>query len=283
MKSGQILIIVLLIVVVTLAVGLSVASRNITNLRTSTQTERSQRAFSAAEGGVEDVLSRLSQVANLISVGTPTPGCSVTSTTTATCNVIVGDLQANVNVQAKKEYEATLTTGEVAQIDLRTYGGNVYIEWAKNNTDEANSPASLELTFVCSPGALNCIDVQNITSASGYKQRRYYYPGDSSRTDEQLTGAMPVCPSGSTEFKCKTATLSLGGTNVLFVRVKPFWKDTTVKVSGDSGFPVQIYEVNSLASTTEGITRKVVVQRTALPTLPAAFDYALFSEDPISK
>ncbi len=59
-KSGQILILVLLIVVVALAVGLSVASRNITNLRSSTQTEQSQRAFTAAEGGVEDVLSRLS-------------------------------------------------------------------------------------------------------------------------------------------------------------------------------------------------------------------------------
>ena len=51
MKQGQILILVLLVVVVILAIGLSVASRNITNLRTSTQTENSQKAFSAAEGG----------------------------------------------------------------------------------------------------------------------------------------------------------------------------------------------------------------------------------------
>ena len=68
-KSGQILILILLIVVVALAVGLSVASRNITNLRTSTQAEHSQRALSAAEGGIEDVLSRLSTVASQVPVG----------------------------------------------------------------------------------------------------------------------------------------------------------------------------------------------------------------------
>ena len=57
-KPGQVLILVLLVVVVALAVGLSVASRNITNVRTSTQTEESQKAFSAAEAGIESILSQ---------------------------------------------------------------------------------------------------------------------------------------------------------------------------------------------------------------------------------
>ncbi|MBI2012420.1 hypothetical protein HYS90_00655, partial [Candidatus Curtissbacteria bacterium] len=60
--------------------------------------------------------------------------------------------------------------------------------------------------------------------------------------------------------------------------------NATVRVSGSgTGLPVQIYEVSSLASTPEGISRKVQVTRTVLPTLPAAFDYALFSEGPIQK
>lgn len=42
--------------VVALTVGLSVASRSITNLRTTTEQEQSQRAFSAAEAGIERVL-----------------------------------------------------------------------------------------------------------------------------------------------------------------------------------------------------------------------------------
>src|SRR3989338_3404772 len=96
-RRGQILILVLLIVVVALAVGLSVASRNITNLRTSTQTEQSQRAFSAAEGGVEDVLSKLSTIANDINVGSSNSGCAVAGNQ-AICSVPVGEITANVNV-----------------------------------------------------------------------------------------------------------------------------------------------------------------------------------------
>src|SRR3972149_6444629 len=103
MKQGQILILVLLAVVVILAVGLSVASRNITNLRTSTQTEQSQRAFSAAEGGVEDVLSRLSTIAQSPSIAT---GVDVP--------VTVGDITANVNVKASSVYEAVVEEGTVA-------------------------------------------------------------------------------------------------------------------------------------------------------------------------
>src|SRR3989344_2427210 len=114
MKSGQILILVLLIVVVSLAVGLSVASRNLTNLRISTQTEESQRAFSAAEGGVEDVLSRLNAISAdsrvLDSAGYTLP------------LIRVGDeIDATVNVKGKIIYKSTVELGKVAQVDLRTY------------------------------------------------------------------------------------------------------------------------------------------------------------------
>src|SRR5581483_11095277 len=55
-EHGQILLIVVLAMVVFLTVGLSVVSRSITNLRTSVDEENSQRAFSAAEAGVEQAL-----------------------------------------------------------------------------------------------------------------------------------------------------------------------------------------------------------------------------------
>ena len=55
-QSGQILLIVVLVMVVSLTVGLSLASRSIINLRTAQEDESSQRAFSAAEAGVEQAL-----------------------------------------------------------------------------------------------------------------------------------------------------------------------------------------------------------------------------------
>jgi len=51
-QSGQALLIVILVMVIALTVGLSVAVRTTTNIRTASEDENSQRAFSAAEAGV---------------------------------------------------------------------------------------------------------------------------------------------------------------------------------------------------------------------------------------
>src|SRR3990172_6222669 len=119
-RHGQILILVLLIVVVALAVGLSIASRNITNLRTSTQTAQSQRSFSAAEGGVEDVLSQLTSISAFIAnpTGPSVPGCSV-SGSQANCSVAVGDITATVNVTALPGFDSVIELGDVGQVNLQ--------------------------------------------------------------------------------------------------------------------------------------------------------------------
>jgi hypothetical protein len=55
-KNGQMLIVVILVMIVALTVGLSLASRTILNLRISRQNDQSQRAFQAAEAGVEQII-----------------------------------------------------------------------------------------------------------------------------------------------------------------------------------------------------------------------------------
>ncbi|MDP2632311.1 MAG: hypothetical protein Q8P25_01150, partial [Candidatus Curtissbacteria bacterium] len=145
-RSGQILILVLLVVVVALAVGLSVASRNITNIRTSTQTEQSQRAFSAAEGGVEDVLSRLNDVNKVITGTGTSPNCTG-SDGKANCNVTVGSLQATVTI-AKSILPQVIEEGNVAQFDLAGAAGTIQIEWALTTDGE---PASIEVTRINGP------------------------------------------------------------------------------------------------------------------------------------
>lgn len=55
-QGGQVVIILLLVMVVSLAIGLSVVGRSLTEISTSTNSENSSRAFSAAEAGIEKVL-----------------------------------------------------------------------------------------------------------------------------------------------------------------------------------------------------------------------------------
>jgi Tfp pilus assembly protein PilX len=55
-EKGQMLLIVVLIMVVALTVGLSIAARSLVNLKIATDDENSQRAFSAAEAGIERLI-----------------------------------------------------------------------------------------------------------------------------------------------------------------------------------------------------------------------------------
>ncbi len=257
-KSGQILILVLLVVVVALAVGLSVASRNLTNLKTSAQTEQSQRAFAAAEGGIEDTLSRLSDIAQDLPVNGST-----------TRNVTVGNLTAKVTVTSSNTYQFTIDLGTVGQVDLRNATGQIQIEWANaNDAVEANQPASLEVTQVSQSGAT-------------YSQSRTAWSGGNFGGRSENGFATSNC-TPSSEFKlCTRISLDAGATSI---RIRPFWVKTTVKVTSVGGnLPVQAYNLVSVATTTTGVTRKVQVTRTALPTLPAAFDYVLFSNGDIAK
>jgi len=57
-EKGQILLIVVITMIVALTVGLSIASRTVTELRLSKQNEESQRAFNAAEAGIDRVLKQ---------------------------------------------------------------------------------------------------------------------------------------------------------------------------------------------------------------------------------
>lgn len=291
-RSGQILILVLLVVVVALAVGLSVASRNLTNLRTSTQAEQSQRAFTAAEGGVEDVLSRLNQVANHINDGTSgstVNGCTKASSTEANCTLPVstGIQQGNVKIVASKAYEKTVEPGDVAQINLDTYdpGASFDIEWSK--AGENNPRATLEIFFVCS-GGTSCMG-DSFSGSYGQHRELIAIETISGQTGVPLcSSAGGVAGTGDFSSGCKkTFTIPSGATNVKLLRMKPFWSRATIRVTpavaNQADFPIQTYEITSTATTDTGVSRKVEVKRDALPQLPAIFDYVLYSEKDIVK
>lgn len=274
-RKGQVLILILLVVVVALSVGLSIASRNVTNLKTSTQSEQSQRVFTAAEGGVEDILSQLDTLRD---------DATIAAGGTRTFTPDVGDIDPSVEVRGSLVYEALIDLGEVGQIDLDNSPGsllgagtNIQIEWAK--LDEASETAS--------DGPAS-IEVTQVYGASPFSQTRYFFQGVSGRANESV-GISPggftsagACNSPSGRFQ-RCAVITTQATPQV-LRVKPFWVKTTVRVyASGANLPVQVYDVASTATSGFGVTRRVQVTRTALPHLPAVFDYALFSERDIIK
>lgn len=278
-RGGQVLVLVLLIVVVALAVGLSVAARNVTNLRTSTQTEQSQRAFSAAEGGVEDVLSRLSAIANDINVGSSVQsGCDIQpGGGQATCNVDVGAIDATVKVVSSTTYKSPIDLGSVGQLDLTNFnpagsGVNkpITIYWANVNDAESQLPGPATIA------------VTQYIPGGGTPQVRQLFEGVINRGSSYESGTFdsPNCLADPALGFTKCATVQILPGATLF-RIRPYWSKATVQVSNLT--VPQTYEISSTAQTTSGVTRKVQVSRTALPQLPAVFDYVLYSDSDISK
>jgi len=303
-KSGQILVLVLLVVVVSLAVGLAVASRNLTNLRTSTQAEQSQRAFTAAEGGVENTLSNLNNVAKAVTptgvagdAGSNCPNAIKPSSDSLTCDLPaslttssgVSATNSKVTIKANKSYEKTVQLGDVAQINLLSYASDIIVEWAK-----IGEPAqvSLEFMVICDKSsAVVCplqVDGSPISPpppkpANAYGQARIAFTSDTSTFGQSAGFAQCGLPDAGSLFRCKTK-LSQPDANALVLRIKPFWDQVTVKVTAQgAGFPVQTYEITSTATTDSGLSRKVQVTRDALPQLPAIFDYVLYSGQDIVK
>lgn len=268
MKSGQVLILVLLTVIVVLTIGLSVASRNITNLRTTTQTEQSQRAFTAAEGGVEDVLSIIDDPVEFQRTYR-----YAQSSTGDTQSVAVGDLNATVNVRASATFDGSVSVGDVLQIDLEGVRNNqtINIEWARKNTVEVDPPHGVA-----------SIEVTQIYSISG--QDREYFQGEPRAGESGNVVVASDCSGGSAFKKCMSITTPPAPAVPKLLRIKPFWANTTVRVYGN-GFdlPVQIYDITSTAQSEIGVARSVQVTRSSKPKLPAVFDYVLFSEQDIVK
>lgn len=63
-QDGQALLVVVLVMVVSLTVGLSIASKSITNYKTSTEQAESQKALSAAEAGIEQAIKTQNSITN---------------------------------------------------------------------------------------------------------------------------------------------------------------------------------------------------------------------------
>lgn len=110
-QSGQIALVVLLVMVVLLTVGLAVVSRSVTDIRISQETEESARAFSAAEAGIEEALKQ--------DLSVWTGG-----------DIPVGDLTAQVSVMKTNSFETKIEKEETAEVNLSDYSGDIEVSWS---------------------------------------------------------------------------------------------------------------------------------------------------------
>lgn len=277
-SSGQALVVLLLILVVTMTVGLSVVSRTLTNVKEASTTERSTRAFNAAEAGVEVGLRN--DLAALLPSGGPT-ATTLPAVNVGNANSTVTISRAGGNSDAYEPVKA-INKDDVIQLTLEGATANgVYIYWAKKNTDEdracdlgtpTNGSAALEITMVSWDG-----------SSATYPITRYSYnPAGCNIATNGFTNSN-ADPDANGYRSKQQIPLPIPVANARIMRLRPIYNKASIKVvpytiaagEGNGIIPVQSYKVRS-----EGIagdTKRVVEVERSIGGLPHLFDYVLFN------
>lgn len=272
-EKGQVLLIVVLIMVIALTVGLSLAARSLINLRNTNAQADSQKAFQAAEAGVEIALQK--------------PFGNTDQTIYSTSNAHTMSNQAkieNLNIHYLTGSSIVLNNADpIAQdqgIDL----------WL---TNYSGTPWSGKLTVYwgnqagCSDAALEAIVISGSspTDPNATITRYGVDPCGSIDTSKDRIGQNHFAPAqvgaavnGITYNFATAITI----TNGIIVRLIPLYASTPIAVVGQDvngnplSLPVQGRLITSLGA--YGATQRQVSFFQGYPLLPSEFFYSIFEQ-----
>lgn len=307
-QKGQILIIFLLVLVVGLAIALSIASRSVTDIRQTTTSDESNRAYFAAEAGVENALKKIedgSITSSTITAGggkDTTASLDLTGTNRSNSDVVVKDLSIGGSVVF--EYPALLNKDEVAQVNLMQNfnnittagvdiggkgirpGDTIDIYW-----DEAGSSAdpAIEVSIISCDTSCTAASTFSIRKMVFDPQAAFH--GNNFCSGVVGTGGVVDTNLGNRpNFRYKVSlTLNSNagcpgndvvgpGQGPVLARIRVLYASSIrLGVGNTAGrLPNQGYQVESLGKTGSGVSRKLLVNR-LFPSLPAVFDYVLYN------
>ena len=258
-QKGQVLLVILLVMVVGLTIGLSLSTRSVTDIKISTQLEESSRAFAAAEAGIEAALKGEAAPATPIPIGNAAYIFSTAPTGGTDQPLALGKI--GIADTYTVWLAAHTDTGEIDLTDA--YGGNsIDVCWQKV---EGTIEPAMEISIIYQQGA-------------NYQIWRGAY--DPSSRSNNFDGTDTIdCGGGFTYGK----TVSLPGGTPIALRLRPFYAEASIGIApqGGNNLPSQGLTITSTGTAGE-TTRKVEVIE-SYPSLPAIFDYVLFSGGGISK
>lgn len=286
-NKGQVILILILVMSVALAIGLSIVQKSLVDVSTASKVEQSSRAFSAAEAGIEKALLE----SNTTVHGTPVFADNNSKVAAITDTGFKPEEAAVGTVQTAVEFES-LAKEDVKQV------------WLADFSSPNNPPA----VFYNPPG--NTLDVYWGNSASDmaaleltlvyYSRGRYtsentkwFLDPDSQRVRnngfEVADCAGSKTPAHSlTTYQCKKTLTNLP-LGLMLLRGRLLYNDTpqpfAVQAVGtcgrDCSLPRQVREIVSTGVSGETQRKIQLFQHNRV--VPPFFDYAIFSAGEISK
>jgi Tfp pilus assembly protein PilX len=265
-SSGQAILMVVLTMMVALTIALVIFVNALSSVRMTSTEEASERAFAAAEAGIEDLLT---QNSNAIQEGY--------------YPISVGEMSAGVEVAELNMLDTYVKQGDAATLQLRKNQdttspvGEITIYWSKKN-NSAESPSNCDDPSKTVPAALVVEIWTETATGMGIDYRVYYTAGDSSCRIWQ-SGYRDSLPGG-TEYLSKIELPNRA--QDVFYRLRPVYNNASIKVVGGALPPQQQNIISTSTMEGSGETRSVSVVKT-LPELPGIFDYVLYSGSAIEK
>lgn len=257
--NGQILLISLLVLVVAMTIGLSLAARTINNLRVTTAQDSSQRAFAAAEAGLERALTQL-------------------TSTTITGNLDnSSNYRTTVNTRSANEFQVNsgdfLIKNDTADIWLSAYPdysspwtGTLNIYWG-NSTD----------TCVGTPESSNTMSALEIVIISGTRAAptlsHYAFDPCNARRSSNRFGASST--GGTVSGRNYAFRAAINVSSGLLARIIPLYAGTYIGIRG-TNLPPQGIEISSVGMS--GGTQRKLTSFRSYPKAPVEFyPYLIFS------
>ena len=258
-QSGQIALIVLLIMGITLVIAVSLAQRTTEDVALTTKQAETTKVFSAAQSGAEQVLTEV-----LIALRRGVPVSTGPQTTVVGTN----DSEVEVTVDEASEFVQPLDEGETYQVSLTDPSTtDVVIEWGDANSNCVNEASLLIARYNTSGGATS-------VSYSGY------YPIGSGCSGAGTDGFAPAPYGGTAPRRNYYMYTKQAGDQ--FLRIMPVYNSTNLFVSGAGA---QQYAITANAQNLLGEDAESrVIQVTTSDLQPPPFlDYAIFSGTTINK
>lgn len=274
LQAGQILLIVVLVIIVASTIGLSLASRSITNLRSSTEEAESQKALAAAEAGIERSIQ--SNVSIAIPQDVQGSGGGKNSSystdvkeTSGNKFLIYGGLSVEKDEGTDVWFVNHLSNGNldypsvVAANDINLYWGS-----SDEDCSLTNKPAAIQVIVV--------------TRSSAGTINSYRYAYDSCSRGNSFTSATTEnSPSiDGVTFRYHTPSGDLGNgiplpKNIISMRVIPIYKNTKIGIIADVALPTQGYRIDSTGTSGQA-NRKIRVFKGWPQTYLPYLSYGLF-------
>lgn len=264
-EEGQAVIWAIVIMLVALVLGVSLAMQSISQISQTEELERSNQAFSAAEAGIEQALYVLESSGATTSSLTPTPLPNVESE--FTYEVTGGGDGPEVY------WSDSLAKEEVIQVDCSNMTGNLRVYWVRENTnqDQDGNRASLLITII-SQEASNDYEV----TRAAYNPSEEHAARANGFTVANTTGR-PYSIDG-VGFLQRTPLITLPGTGgkPKVMRITALYNGVPNEIgfaAETDSFPTQYYVITS-TGTAGDAERKIQVRRSKSDLLPF-FDYSL--------